>query len=236
MPDTRYSELPCADCIVRSTGLCAAVPDTDMHRLYGLATEQFFDPGEMIIHQEQPADFIFSIRTGYAVLFRLTADGKRQIFAFLFPGNLFGLTSEVNYHWGVSTISAVEVCRFDRDKLEALIDEFPQMDRNLRLTLTRIMDSAFEMQFSLGRKDATQKVASFIWYIGYRQKKLEQPGGPIYLPMRRADIADFLGLTIETVSRTFTTLTEMGVINLHGTQDIEIIDLQRLKSIGVVMV
>lgn len=231
----RYSELPCSSCIARSSTLCASLADADMFRLYALATEQGFSVGDTILHQEQPADYVFSLHTGHATMFRLTADGKRQILAFLFPGDFVGFTSEDNYHYGVTAISSVEACRFERAALESLIEVHPEMDRKLRFTLTRAMDASFELLFSLGRKDALQKVASFIWYVSYRQRKLHQPDNPLHMPMRRADIADFMGLTIETVSRAFTSLKEMDAIRLHSAYDVEIVDMQRLRSLGIVV-
>jgi len=232
---TTYQELPCSRCIARQSTLCASLADADMHRLYALATEQSYANGDFILHEEQSADFVLSIQAGYAAMVRLTADGKRQILAFLFPGDFVGFTSEDRYHYGVTALSQVELCRFDRTELEALIEAFPVMDRKLRFTLTRAMDASFELMFSLGRKDALQKVASFIWYVGYRHKKLQQPDNPIHLPMRRSDIADFMGLTIETVSRAFTMLKEMDAIRLHGAYDVEIVDMKQLRAIGVVV-
>lgn len=229
-----YESLPCKGCVARGSTLCASLADADMHRLFALASNQIYKTGGIIIRQEQSADYVFSMRSGYATMFRLTADGKRQILAFLFPGDFLGFTSEDNYHYGVSAIAPVEACRFERTELENLIRQYPQMDRKLRFTLTRAMDASFELLFSLGRKDALQKVASFLWYISYRQRKLQQIDNPIHLPMRRADIADFMGLTIETVSRAFTALREMDAIRLSGAYDVEIVDMDRLRSLGVV--
>lgn len=235
MGSRRYEDLPCSRCDARIGGLCSGLPDEQMHRLYALATEGSFGTGDLVLRQEQAADFIFSIRSGYATTFRLTADGKRQILAFLFPRDFFGFTSEDRYHYGVSAISPMATCRFDRHELEALIEEFPAIDRKLRFTFTRAMDAACELLFSLGRKDAVQKVASFIWYISYRQRKLLQPANPVHLPMRRTDIADFMGLTTETVSRAITALKQMNAIRLLGAYDVEITDMERLRSIGVVV-
>lgn len=232
---SEYTDLPCSSCIARSSTLCAGLADADMHELYGIAIERSYKTGEVLFHQEQSADFVFSIQSGYASMFRITSDGKRQILAFLFPGDFVGFTSEDNYHVGVNAISALDVCRFERTRLEALIKKHPGMDRKLRFTLTRAMDAAYELMFSLGRKDAIQKVASFIWYVSYRQRKLHRPDNPIHLPMRRADIADFMGLTIETVSRAFTAMKEMDVIRLDGAYKVEIVDMHRLRSLGVVV-
>ena len=236
MPIPLYTELPCCKCFARSTTLCASLADANMHRLYSRATERSFAAGKFIVRQEQAADFVFSIRSGYAAMFRLTAGGKRQILAFVFPGDFIGFTSEDNYHYGISTISSGEVCCFERNALEALIEEFPEMDRKLRFTLIRAMDATYELLFALGRKDAIQKVASFVWYINYRLRKLGEPDDLVHLPMSRADIADCLGLTIETVSRVFTTLKQSGVIRLHGANDVEIIDMQQLMSVGDLVV
>ena len=235
MSDISYADLPCSRCVARGATLCASLSDTDMHSLFRLATIRDYVTSDLIIHQEQPADYVFSIRSGHATMFRLTADGKRQILAFLFPGDFVGFTSEDNYHYGVSAISPVQACRFDRTALESLIEQHPEMDRKLRFTLTRAMDASFELLFSLGRKDALQKVASFIWYVSYRRRKQFQPDNPVHLPMRRADIADFMGLTIETVSRAISALKEMEAIRLHGAYDVEIVDMQRLRSLGVVV-
>jgi len=236
MPVPRYSDLPCCNCYARSATLCASLSDADMHHLYGQATERSFDAGKFIVRQEQAADYVFSIRSGYASMFRLTAGGKRQILAFVFPGDFIGFTSEDNYHYGISAISSVEACCFERTALEALIEKYPTMDRKLRFTLIRAMDATFELLFALGRKDATQKVASFVWYISYRLSRLRQPEDLVRLPMSRADIADCLGLTIETVSRVFTTLRQSGIIHLHGANDVEIIDMQQLMSVGDIVV
>lgn len=230
-----FASLPCSTCPARSSTLCAGLEDADMYRLYGLATELDFAPGDPLVRQEQPADFVFSLRTGHATVFRLTTDGRRQVLAFLFPGDFVGFTAEDSYHYGVAAIEPVRACRFERGALEALTAAFPRMDRKLRFTLVRAMDAAFELQFSLGRKDAVQKIASFLWYVSYRQRKLNLPDSPVYLPMRRADIADFMGLTTETVSRSLTVLRRSGAIRLSGTHEVVIADLERLRAIGVVV-
>lgn len=230
-----YADLPCSGCAARSATLCASLADDHLPLLYALADDRRVAPGEAFLVQEQPADWVFSLRSGHAALTRLTDGGKRQILAFLFPGDFFGLTSEDRYHYGVTAITAATACRFDRARLEDLARRFPAMDRKLRFTLTRAMDASFELLFSLGRKDAVQKVASFIWYVGYRGRKLGAPGNRVHLPMRRADIADFLGLTTETVSRALTRLRKMGVIELVGTADVRIGDAAALRAIGIVV-
>lgn len=205
-----------------------------MHRLYALATEWKCRTGDSLMVQEGPAQFLFSIRSGYGQVFRLGADGRRQILSFLFPGYFAGLTSEDNYHYGAVALTDMTTCRFDRAALEELVRQFPAMDRKLRFTLVRMLDASLELVFALGRKDAIQRVASFLWYMSYRQRQLSQPDNPIYLPMGRADIADFLGLTTETVSRAFTELKRREIIRAGKPDDVEILDRARLMTLAEV--
>ena len=229
------SELPCQYCLARATTLCSGLDSQDMPRLFALATEQRYAAGEQIVAEETPADFVLNLRAGNALVSRLSQDGKRQILAFMFPGDFFGLTSEDNYHYSMTALTDIQVCRFERARIEELVEEFPVMDRKFRFLLTRLLDSANELIFSLGRKTALQKVASFIWYVSYRNRKLDQPDNPVHLPMSRNDIADFMGLTIETVSRSLTRLKKMGLIFIPRSDQIEIIDQKRLREVGVVV-
>lgn len=229
------SRLPCGRCIARDATLCASLADRHMHRLYGLATERDLAPGDLLFRQEQPADHVFSLHSGYGTIYRLTTDGRRQVLSFLFPGDFVGFTSEDRFHYAAGAITPMRVCRFERTALEQLIREYPEMDRKLRFTLTRAMDASYELLFSLGRKDAVQKVASFLWYVSYRQRKMRQADSPVHLPMRRGDVADFMGLTTETVSRAFTTLRQLGVIRLPGVNDVEIADMAKLREVGLVV-
>jgi CRP/FNR family transcriptional regulator len=232
---TDFDALPCRYCAARATTLCASLPDSDMYRLFALAVEQDYAPGAILCREEDPADYVYSLRSGYATVFRLTAEGKRQILAFLFPGDFIGMTSEDTYHFSVTVTAPVRCCRFERAALEGLIERFPAMDRKLRFTFERAMDAAWELIFSLGRKSAVQKVAAFLWFVSYRQRKRGQSDNAVHLPMRRADIADFMGLTIETVSRAFTELRGRGIIRTPSAEDVEIVDMVRLRAIGVVV-
>jgi CRP/FNR family transcriptional regulator, anaerobic regulatory protein len=229
------SELPCLECPARTTTLCSGLDADDIHRLYELATETRHGPGAIVVSEESPADFVLNLRAGHALVSRLSEDGKRQILAFMFPGDFFGLTSEDNYHYSVTALSDIRMCRFERSRVEGLMLEYPQMERKFRFLLTRLLDSANELIFSLGRKTALQKVASFVWYISYRNRKLGQPGSRIQLPMHRADIADFMGITIETVSRSLTHLKKLGLIRLPQTDIIEILDPGALRQVGIVV-
>jgi CRP/FNR family transcriptional regulator len=137
--------------------------------------------------------------------------------------------------YGAWADSDVSICRLPRERFDAFVEATPGFERHLRLQLTRLLDSAQELIFTLGRKSAVERVASFIWYLQYRQRKLGRERAGAAIPMSRTDIADFLGLTPESVSRAMTRLKRDGLIRLPSPGEVEIPDLARLRDVGVVI-
>jgi CRP/FNR family transcriptional regulator len=225
----------CATCLARSGTICAALDDVVLQRLRGLAQVERIAAGRWIVHPGDLASSVFMLRDGHGNVARVTRDGKRQILAFAFPGDFFGFTFEERYVYGAWADSEVSICRIPRERFEAFAAATPGFERHLRLQLTRLLDSAQELIFTLGRKRALERVAAFVWYLQYRQRKLgrQRPGAAI--PMSRTDIADFLGLTPESVSRALTRLQRDGLIRLPSPGEVEIPDLARLREAGIVM-
>jgi CRP/FNR family transcriptional regulator len=119
--------------------------------------------------------------------------------------------------------------------LRSFVDATPELDRRIRAQLARSLDSAQELIFTLGRKTALERIANFIWYLQYRQRKLGRSGPRWAIPMSRTDFADFLGLTSESVSRAITQLRRDGLIDLPVAGEVEIRNMPRLRELGVVM-
>jgi len=225
----------CDACIVRRGTICAALDAAGLQRLQQIGQVEQVAAGRWIVHPGDAATTVFILREGHANVARVTRDGKRQILAFTFPGDFFGFTFEDRYVYGAWADSDVSICRLPRERFDAFVEATPGFEHHLRLQLTRLLDSAQELIFTLGRKSAVERVAAFIWYLQYRQRKLgrERPGAAI--PMSRADIADFLGLTPESVSRAMTRLKRDGLIRLPSPGEVEIPNLARLRDVGVVM-
>ena len=227
----------CARCIARRGTICSALPDGELADLFVLASPETAAGGQWLVQPGDAAGTVFMLRSGHAHVSRITRDGKRQILSFLFPGDFFGFTYESRYVYGAHAVSDVTICRISRAAFDDYVATHPQLDRRIRVQLTRMLDSAQELIFTLGRKSAVERVASFLWYLHYRQSKLGLHGSrPIAaIPMSRADIADFLGLTSESVSRALTQLRQDGLIQLPTADRAEILDMQRLREVGVVI-
>ncbi|MFO1426480.1 MAG: helix-turn-helix domain-containing protein [Steroidobacteraceae bacterium] len=230
----RPSALPCPTCRARRGAVCHAWPDDAIGRLYAAARPERIAAGEWIVRPESASNETFMLREGLVHISRFAQDGKRQILAFLFPGDFFGFTAEERYRFGAFAVEDVHVCRFQRSELKAVTLYTPDAAFSVQRFMARIIDGQNELVFTLGRKTAIERVASFIWYLDYRQRKLGHAAGPVRVPMSRLDIADFLGLTSESVSRAFTQLKRDGVIRLPDPLHIEVPDMPRLREVAIV--
>jgi CRP/FNR family transcriptional regulator len=160
-------------------------------------------------------------------------DGRRQVvglqFAPDFVGRLFADESQVT----AEAASDVDICRVPKAALERLIADNPGMERRLLMQTLRELDEARDWMMTLGQKTAAEKVASFLYLIASHIDPTGQANGrgaSFDLPLTRADIADFLGLTIETVSRQLTQLRKDRVIEISNYRQIAVPDLRRLQA------
>lgn len=157
----------------------------------------FFAPGSEIYAQGEKAGNIYQVEFGAVRVYRLLADGRRQISAFYLSGEVFGLEADANHHFFAEAITSTNLRLFPRVKLGDISEEL------FSLTL-RSLTRAQEHLLVLGRQTAAERVAAFLLDLAERQGGLEQ----VDLPMSRMDIGDYLGLTIETVSRVFSKLKD----------------------------
>ena len=161
-------------------------------------------------------------------------DGRQQVvglqFAPDFLGRLFARESTVN----AEAASDVELCVVPKSALEAMIAETPALEHRLMQQTLRELDDARDWMVTLGRKTAGEKVASFLLLIALHADPERDANAPVTfeLPLSRSDIADFLGLTIETVSRQITKLKAEGVIRLEGLRGVEVPDVERLREMA----
>ena len=227
--------LPCPQCAARRGTVCLGLDDGAVARLFALATTERVRSGTWLVNPGDRADDVWILRDGHAHVSRVTRDGKRQILAFMFPGDFFAFTYEERYVYGAYADTDLLLCRVPRARFDAFASATPGFEHQLRIQLTRLLDSAQELIFTLGRKTALERVASFIWYLQYRQRKLGRAGPRFAIPMSRADIADFLGLTSESVSRALTRLRRDGLIELPAAGEVEVRDMARLRELGIVI-
>ncbi len=221
----------CRRCEVRHLAFCAALDSTQLNELHAIVEHKQFKAGETPLMEGDEAGYVFNLVTGAAKLYKLLPDGRCQITGFLLPGDFFGVAHDSHYSYSAETLMDVELCRFPRRKLELLFDRYPKLEKRLLGIVSHELSLAQDQMLLLGRRTAIEKVGSFLLDLSRRAKRLGWPANPIHLPMSRQDIADFLGLTIETVSRTFTTLKSDGIIALPKTSEVEVRDLSRLEML-----
>ena len=219
---------PCASCGARPYSVCSAIEDRDLERLASVAVVAHAEPGQTFVTEGDSAENFFNITSGTARLFKSLSDGRRQITGFAGRGHFLGLAVSDNYAFSAEAIEPVQFCRFSRRRLRLLLDDFPALEKRLLEVASNELVAAQEQMLLLGRKTARERVASFL--LARRLENAACNGGApnLHLPMTRSDIADYLGLTIETVSRTLTRLKLDELIGIPHTSEIVIRDLHGL--------
>ncbi|MGF1455516.1 MAG: Crp/Fnr family transcriptional regulator [Alphaproteobacteria bacterium] len=223
----------CHACSARFHAFCGALNDEALIRLSAMTTEMRFRAPQTIIYEDDSAEHAYNLCSGVVRVTKMLPDGRRQITGFLFPGDFMGLTHKDAYGYSVEAVTDVDLCRFPRDRLMSLFEESPEMERKLLAMATDELSSAQEQILLLGRKTARERLASFILKLSRMANGRGEQGDPVALPMSRADIADFLGLTIETVSRTLTKLGKEGLIHLENAHSVRILRKDKLEDVEV---
>jgi CRP/FNR family transcriptional regulator, anaerobic regulatory protein len=197
--------------------------------LMAISSLQRIAPGATLFAEGDDADSVYEVVHGMLRLYKLLSDGRRLITGFLSAGHLLGLASEGVCVFTAEAITEVTLCRYKRPAFERLIDEVPGFARRLLTITSDELRAAQDRMLLLGRKSASEKVASFILLMADRQGRSGVE--VVDVPMTRNDIADYLGLTIETVSRTLSKLRQDGLIALTPAR-IEICDRDELEELA----
>lgn len=231
----RGSPVParCERCGARSIGVCGALADEELDALNKLTVGLSAESDQTIFYEGDPATNAFNITKGTVRLTRLLADGRRSVIGFMFAGDFLGLSHTDTYVYSAEAVTPVEACQFRKKALRNLFSTFPKLESRLLELVTTELIAAQDQMLLLSRKTPQEKLASFLVYI---QKRLEALGGSsrekLTLFMPRIDIADHLGLTPETISRTLTRFTEAGVIEIEERRNITILKTDRLADIA----
>jgi CRP/FNR family transcriptional regulator, anaerobic regulatory protein len=225
-------ESPCDDCAIRETSVCEVLEPPQLARMRAIATILRLEPGATLFQESEPAEHLCNVVEGAIKLYKLLPDGRRQITGFLFPGDFLGVALNKSYAYSAEAMTDVRLCRFSRGKLEGLLSELPNLERRLLEVAGNELVAAQDQMLLLGRKTARERLASFLLMVSRRVAARGRPASPIDLPMSRADIGDYLGLTTETVSRTFTQLKKQGTIGLPGQTKVDILKRAELEEIA----
>lgn len=210
-------------------------PELDI--LFAEGRKRQFKTGEHLITEGEATKYVYDLMDGTVALARNGRDGRRQILAFLRARQFLGAASTPSYPNLATALTPVTAISYPRVALDKALISSPEFATQFRFVLTRILESAHDHVYTIGQRSAIERVASFLLYLRANQARFASDGPRdksehIELPMTRLDIADFLGLTIETVSRAFSALKKSGEISFTDSHSCEILNLNRIRALG----
>lgn len=221
----------CSNCPIRHRAVCSKCEASELLVLENMKSYKTYAAGEQILWTGDPMHFVASVVSGVASLSQTMEDGRRQMVGLLLPADFVGRPGRSRSNFDITAATEVTLCRFERKPFEKLLETTPSIgSRLLEMTLDEL-DAAREWMLLLGRKTAREKIASLLAILAQREAVLmDARMGPltIELQITREAMADYLGLTIETVSRQMTALRKDGVIEMEGKRHVTIPDLPRL--------
>jgi len=235
--DIHNSDIPavCKACEARHGGVCGALDPAQLSELskFTSRTAHSRDLPLNKINEEQ--DSYSNILSGVVKLIKNMSDGRQQIVGLQFAPDFLGRPYGDNSSTIAQAATDVRLCTFSKSAFEKIVKQSPEMEMRLHEQHMRELDEARDWMLTLGRKTAVEKVASFILMLVTHMDP-EHQGAiseiEITMPLKRADIADFLGLTIETVSRQITHLRKKGVISVTDRKSILVINVDMLKELA----
>jgi len=232
LAELRFSHDRCVDCPIRNRAVCSYSSPRQLAELDAAKFYRDYEPGQEIIGEGEPCDAVGSVVEGVVALHRTMEDGRRQTVGLLFPSDFVGRPLRTVAPYDAIALTPVRMCLFHRKRFEEILQHNPSLERRLLEMTLDELDAARDWMVLLGRKTAIEKLASFLLILAHRTATLDnQPfddGIAITLPLTREAIAEYLGLTIETVSRQFGVLKRNGVISLPDPRITVIEDLRAL--------
>ena len=222
---------PCLHCQIRHLAVCGVLTPAEVQAMDTVASLQVLEAGAVLARQGEQRRYVYTVVQGALRLVRLSADGRRQVSGFAMPGDFVGLSGAATYPHDIEALAHTELCRIGLDAMQRLGVQFPHLQGKLLERACTELDTAHDRMMSLARMNPTERMADFLLRLAEQQVRAGNSGTSIFLPMPRADIADHLGLTVETVSRCLTALRTRGLITLPGTYRVELLDVPGLKAL-----
>ncbi len=224
----------CSDCPIRHRAVCARCEPDELARLEQIKYYRSYEAGQNMVWSGDRMDFVASIVTGVATLTQTMEDGRTQMVGLLLPSDFMGRPGREIAPYDVTAVSPVTVCCFRKRPFEDLMMSTPHIGQRLLEMALDELDAAREWMLLLGRKTAREKIASLIAIIARRDAEakasLVRGRMSVDLPLTRESMADYLGLTLETVSRQISALKNDGVIQLEGKRQVLIPSFDRLMA------
>ena len=222
----------CERCGSRVAGLCQPLDAAALDEISSEANQMVLPAHSAIFREGDPAGRVFTLIDGFAKLTRLLPDGKQQVVGFRFAGDVIGYTTLKTYPFDAELLTDAKLCRLDRTQLDGLLRRYPQLERRMLDLCVQELTATQEQLVTVGRRSAEARVAAFLISLVDASRRRGQPRQVLEMPMTRADIADFLGLTLETVSRSLTAFRKRGWIREPVHHKVELLNVPALTAMA----
>lgn len=231
-----HQNTACKTCSLNPLCLPVSLSFEDMDRLdYIIQRGRPIAKGQYLFRQGDPMNSVYAVRTGTLKTFALSRSGEEQITGFHLPSEMLGLSSYGVLHHQVSAraLETTNVCEIPLNQLDDLSMKLPELRRQVMRIMSREIREDQQMMLLLSKKTAEERLASFVLSLAQRFKRRGYSETVFRLTMSRADMANYLGLAVETVSRVFTRFQKTGLIDVQGhAKEIHISDHHKLCEIA----
>jgi CRP/FNR family transcriptional regulator len=225
----------CETCQVRRHGVCAALSNEARADFLRISRQKIVPAHHTVFRDGDIADHYYNITSGIVKLVKTLADGHQHIVGLLYPSDFMGQSLSKHHTYAAESATDVELCAYPRAPFEKFLNSHPELERQIFHTTIRELDLCRDWTLLLGRKCSYERVAGFLLMMAWRTPRKDtgpETGVHFELPFTRAEMADYLGLTLETVSRQFSLLKKKQIIDLPTSRDIIIPDLELLSVVA----
>lgn len=226
----------CATCPIRHQAVCSYSSPAELAKLDTIKYYRTYSPGQTIVSEGDHTAALGSVVRGVVALHKTLEDGRRQMVGLLFASDFIGRPQRPIAHYDAVAVNEVRMCLFHRSQFEKVLSESLTLERRLLEMTLDELDAAREWMLLLGRMTARERLASFLMILTERQSKIlkrtSENGLSVPIPLTRESIAEYLGLTIETVSRQFTALRKDGIISLPDRRSFLLRDVRELRRMA----
>ncbi|HUH38089.1 MAG TPA: fumarate/nitrate reduction transcriptional regulator Fnr [Spongiibacteraceae bacterium] len=227
-------QISCANCRLATICLPIALESTDIERLDDIIQRgRPLHKGEHVFRNGDPFSAVYAVRSGTLKAYSLTDDGREQVTGFYFPGEIFGMDG-IGNNQHVSSAKALEtsaICEIPFERLGDLSTRIPSLQRHFFQLMSQEITQDQQLITQLSKNSAEQRIAALLLSISARNTRRQLSATRFRLPMSRTDIGNYLGLTVETVSRVFSRFQKLGMLGVDG-KEITINDPAQLRKIS----
>ncbi|WP_165857127.1 fumarate/nitrate reduction transcriptional regulator Fnr [Marinobacter sp. JSM 1782161] len=224
----------CQHCSLSNLCLPLAVSDTEIERLEDIVQQgRAIDRGKHVFRQRDPFRSCFAVRSGAVKTYIISGSGEEQITGFYLPGEIIGLDSmtEDGYSCSAKALERSSLCEIPFDKMEELAARIPSLQHHFFQLMSREIKNGQNLSLLLSKNSAEERIASLLLSLSSRFSRRRLSATQLSLPMPRHDIANYLGLAVETVSRVMTRFHRQGLIESHG-REVSLLDIAGIQAIA----